>query len=243
MTANAERGLRAERAAEIIVVPADADAGAGAGPGRRGSGYLVSQGLVLTAAHVVEGAQSVRVRFEADRPGERTVEAAVEWRHAGIDVAVLKLQGDADTDADIPSVSFGRVEEQDAVLRCTALGFPRFKLRTDGDGSRFRDAEHMDATCAVLSNRREGTLDLRITSPPKDDPDPERDAWEGMSSAAVFSNGRLVGVCPSTPASRSSRWSWARTTFPRSLIRRRRPTTFPLPSSPRSLTPKTRLSL
>lgn len=188
MTANADRGLRAERAAEIIAGPADG----GAGPGRRGSGYLVSPGRVLTAAHVVEGTETVRVRFEADRPGERTVDAAVEWRHAGVDVAVLTLLGDAD--ADVPSVSFGRVGEQDAVLRCTALGFPRFKLRTDEDGSRFRDAEHMDATCAVLSNRREGTLDLKVACPPKDDPDPERDAWEGMSGAAVFSNGRLVGV-------------------------------------------------
>ncbi|MFF3870776.1 trypsin-like peptidase domain-containing protein [Streptomyces sp. NPDC001978] len=181
MTANAERGLRPERAAEIIVsLP---------GGGRRGSGYLVAPGKVLTAAHVVGNATGIRVRFEADRPGERMVDAAVEWAHIGLDVAVLTVPGD-----DVPPVSYGRVEEADAVQRCTALGFPRFKLRTDADGSRFRDAEHAQATCAVLSNRREGTLDLAVASPPAEDPDPERDPWEGMSGAAVFSGGRLVGV-------------------------------------------------
>ncbi|WP_260463496.1 trypsin-like peptidase domain-containing protein [Streptomyces sp. TRM72054] len=182
MAASADRGLRSERAAEIIVgLP---------GTGRRGSGYLVAPGRVLTAAHVVAGAVGVRVRFEADRPGERTVEASVAWAHAGIDVAVLTVP----QDGDVPAVSYGRPGEQDAVLRCTALGFPRFKLRTGADGSRFRDAEHVHATCAVLSNRREGTLDLGVTPAPAEDPDPGRDAWEGMSGAAVFSGGRLVGV-------------------------------------------------
>ncbi|MFJ4278914.1 trypsin-like peptidase domain-containing protein [Streptomyces massasporeus] len=184
MTASADRGLRPERVAEIVVALPGEDTG------RRGSGYLVSPGTVLTAAHVVQGATDVRVRFQADRPGERIVEAKVVWRHAGIDVAVLTHEGDTD----VTPVLFGRVGEQDTVLRCTALGFPRFKLRTDDDGSRFRDAEHIEATCAVLSNRREGTLDLKVGSPPAQDPDPERDAWEGMSGAAVFGNGHLVGL-------------------------------------------------
>lgn len=186
MTGSADRGLRPDRVAEIIVALPDP------GPGRRGSGYLVSPGKVLTAAHVVEGAARVRVRFQADLPGERTVEAVVQWQHRAIDVAVLTLEAAPTMDA-VP-VTFGRVGERDAVLPCTALGFPRFKLRTDEDGSRFRDAEHVHAICAVLSNRREGTLDLTIASPPADDPDPDRDAWEGMSGAAVFSNGRLVGI-------------------------------------------------
>ncbi|MDX3618670.1 trypsin-like peptidase domain-containing protein [Streptomyces europaeiscabiei] len=207
MTANADRGLRPERVAEIIVALSDG------GAGRRGSGYLVSPGKVLTAAHVVAGATTIRVRFQADRPGERTVEASVAWRHEGIDIAVLALPDD---DTELIPVPYGRVGEHDAVLRCTALGFPRFKLRTGDDGSRFRDAEHVHATCAVLSNRREGTLDLCVTSPPADDPDPERDAWEGMSGAALFAGDRLVGVITRhhrsdgpgrVAASRADRWA------------------------------------
>ncbi|MEU5023400.1 trypsin-like peptidase domain-containing protein [Streptomyces milbemycinicus] len=184
--ASSDRGLRAERVTEVIVeLP-------GEGGRRRGSGYLVSAGKALTAAHVVEGAARVWVRLQADRPGERIVVAAVAWQHTGIDVAVLTLPRDAPEGS--PLVLYGRVGETDAVLHCTAVGFPRFKLRTDEDGSRYRDAEHVNATCAVLSNRREGTLDLGVSSPPPDDPHSGRDVWEGMSGAAVFSNDRLVGI-------------------------------------------------
>jgi S1-C subfamily serine protease len=74
-----------ERVAEVVVARGGGDRG------RRGSGYLVAPGRVLTAAHVVDGASGIRVRFEADRPGERIVTADVVWRHRGIDVAVLGI--------------------------------------------------------------------------------------------------------------------------------------------------------
>ncbi|WP_158516522.1 trypsin-like peptidase domain-containing protein [Kitasatospora sp. MBT66] len=171
--------------AEILVAPT------GSSGGRRGSGYLVAPHRVLTAAHVVEGAAGIRVRFEADRPGERVVPADVVWKHHGIDIAVLAV-GDAGTD--VTACAYGRLGEHDAVVLCTAVGFPRFKLRRHSDGSSFRDAEHIHARCAALSNRREGTLDLAVDSPPGKDPDAERDSWEGMSGAAVFSGGHLIGV-------------------------------------------------
>ncbi|NLU68341.1 trypsin-like peptidase domain-containing protein [Streptomyces sp. HNM0574] len=178
-------GLRAEHVAEIIVGLPD-------GAGRRGSGCLTAPARVLTAAHVVAGASALRVRFDADRPGERTVEAAVAWRHEGIDVAVLALP-EADGQPAAKPLGFGRIPEQDAVLRCSAVGFPRFKLRAGEDASRFRDSEHVLATCALLSNRREGTLDLTVT-PPGEARAADVSPWEGMSGAAVLSGGRIVGV-------------------------------------------------
>ncbi|GGV08259.1 hypothetical protein GCM10010275_55620 [Streptomyces litmocidini] len=170
--------LTAALVAEVVADTADGSRG------RRGSGYLVTPGRVLTAAHIVGGASGVRVRFQADRSDERVVEARIAWMHQGIDIAVLAIE---DTAGDTAPVSYGRLGEQDVVVRCTALGFPRFKLRTDEDGSRFRDAEHLQASCAALSNRREGTLDLSVDSPPPD-------GWEGMSGAAVFSSRHLIGV-------------------------------------------------
>ena len=60
--------LSRERVAEVIATFDDGQ--------RRASGYRVSQGGVLTAAHVLDGARSVHVRFEADLPGEWIVEAS-----------------------------------------------------------------------------------------------------------------------------------------------------------------------
>lgn len=169
-------GLTGHRVAEIIVEAATGDR-------RRGSGYLVASGRVLTAAHVVASATAVRVRFEADRPGERVLEAEVSFEHPPTDVAVLTVPSSPE---DLPVARFGRVGERDAVLRCSAMGFPAFKMRRDEDGRPYRDAEHVHGTCAVLSNRREGTLDLSV--PPPDG------SWDGMSGAVVFSGDRIVGV-------------------------------------------------
>ncbi|MEV5977421.1 trypsin-like peptidase domain-containing protein [Streptomyces sp. NPDC052114] len=178
-------GLRVGRVAEILVTH---DAGR-----RHGSGYLVGPGTVLTAAHVVAGALRARVRFEADRPGEYSVEAQVRWLHAGVDVAVLGVP--AQEASHIGTARFARVPEEDVLLRCSAAGFPRFKSRVRSDGSRFRDCEHVHATCSVLANRREGTLDLRVPRPsPAEAGTRSGSPWEGMSGAAVFSDGRIVGV-------------------------------------------------
>ncbi|WP_158104714.1 MULTISPECIES: trypsin-like peptidase domain-containing protein [Streptomyces] len=179
--------VEAGRVAEVIVA-------LGEDRGRRGSGYLIATGTVLTAAHVVDDAVTVAVRFDADRPAERTFQASVAWRHDGIHVAVLTLAGAGPEE--VSATPLGRVGEHDAEVRCSAAGFPLHKLRDgdlrDGD-ARYRDLAHVFATCPAFSNRREGTLELKVDVPPAS-VGPGRSPWEGMSGAAVFSGGRLVGV-------------------------------------------------
>ena len=46
---------------------------AGDRPDTRGSGYRITATTVLTAAHVIEGATSIRVRGQAGQPGDWTV--------------------------------------------------------------------------------------------------------------------------------------------------------------------------
>lgn len=188
-------GLDPGRAAEVITAGKQ-------GPGRRGSGYRVTNGLVLTAAHVLTGAVDIRVRFDADQPGEWIAVAEPAWSRPDLDVALLRIvESSATPPGSAPAVEpvrFGRVTRPP--VPCEALGFPLFKLRADqrqpgadSDSTWYRDSCHATGTATTWSNRREGTLEVDVRAPERD-PDPGRSPWEGMSGAAVFSNGLLVGV-------------------------------------------------
>lgn len=172
-------------------------------PGRRGSGYRVSDRHVLTAAHLVEPPlPTLGVRFEADRPGEWATGAHVVLRSGRADLALLEL---ADRPSGAPPVHhtprYAVVPETEATLPVTAVGFPRFKLReaigsgpvAEGSHIQYRDSCHVDGTVSVLSNRREGTFEVAVP-PPADEVGPERSPWEGMSGAALWSDGAIIGL-------------------------------------------------
>ncbi|MEU5998696.1 trypsin-like peptidase domain-containing protein [Streptomyces sp. NPDC047197] len=193
-------GLEASRVAEVLVETE------GREPGRRGSGYRVGDRTVLTAAHVVTGpVASVRVRFDADLPGEWSADVRVVLLAEAADVALLEIMTTETMTTppgagSVGSPRYAAVPETDVVLPVSAMGFPRFKLRDDGmrlldDGapSQYRDSCHASGTVSVLSNRREGTLELAVLAP-RADPEPGRSPWEGMSGAVVWSGGAVIGV-------------------------------------------------
>ncbi|SMD24002.1 trypsin-like peptidase domain-containing protein [Lentzea albidocapillata] len=170
------------RVAELIVVRADGR--------QRGSGYRVRADAVLTAAHVVVGASSVRIRFEPDLPGERVFDAVSWWADPVSDIAVVTIaphRGET-----VAQVRFGRIEDRAAVLSVEAVGFPLWKMRTDADGKRYRDSAHAHGTVAVLSNWREGTLEVVVE--PAAAVAGEASPWQGMSGATLWANGHIVGV-------------------------------------------------
>ncbi|MEV8016155.1 trypsin-like peptidase domain-containing protein [Streptomyces sp. NPDC086554] len=187
-------GLEPERVAEVLV------SRPGGQPGRRGSGYRVGNGCVLTAAHVVAGpVTSVRVRFDADLPGEWSADVRVVLIAEAVDIALLEIMG-APEGATVEHPRYEGVPKADVVLSFSALGFPRFKLRNDsmrllddGSPSQYRDSCHLTGNISVLSNRREGTLELAVVAPGTD-PEPDHSPWEGMSGAVVWCEGAIIGV-------------------------------------------------
>ncbi|MGP4048367.1 effector-associated domain 2-containing protein [Streptomyces sp. 2A115] len=189
------RGLESARVAEVLV------GRTGSLPGRRGSGYRVADAYVLTAAHVVAApAASVRVRFDVDQPGEWSSPARTVLLAEPADVALLELTDVPDTHRPALPPRYATVPDTPVTLSFTAVGFPRFKLRKDashalddGSPSQYRDTCHVSGTVSVLSNRREGTLELAVL-PPSSAPEPGRSPWEGMSGAAVWSDGALIGM-------------------------------------------------
>ena len=126
---------------------------------------MVSPDAVLTAAHVVRGAVSVLVRFNADLDDEWESAATVGFADSASDLGVAVLATPAA--GVVGGVEFGGLGERAAVVPYEAVGFPRFKLRVDapaGKGTavtRYRDAAHLHGMIASLANWREGTLDSR----------------------------------------------------------------------------------
>ncbi|MFF8726290.1 trypsin-like peptidase domain-containing protein [Streptomyces sp. NPDC015171] len=184
-------GLDARHAVQIVTVCAD-------GHGRRGSGYCVGPGHALTAAHVLAGAESIRARF-VDACGTPTdIDVEPVFVHHDLDIAVLEWRLDRqEARAALPVAPvplYGRLERS---TPCEALGFPRFKMHRevepDGRFTEYRDTRHAQGRASAQSGRRRGRLEI-IVDPPERDPDPSRSPWEGMSGAAVWSGGCLIGV-------------------------------------------------
>lgn len=192
-------GLDPGRAVQIITARRS-------GAGRCGSGYQVTGDLILTAAHVVGDAVSVRVRFVAEDGGVREVQGAPTWSDSASDIALLRIAGDGTTHgssggeryaAQVSPVRFARVGRQ---VECEALGFPRFRLRSDAAASdrgalfTYRDTHHALGRAVPYSYRRRGTLEISGVAAPEYDPERGRSPWEGMSGAAVWSGGCLIGI-------------------------------------------------
>jgi Trypsin-like peptidase domain len=182
--------------AEVIVTTAD-------GEQVRGSGYRVSGAAVLTAAHVVRAAESVSLRFNARQRDEWSAIGTVLPTGSTGDIAIVLIER-ADKGPRISPLPLGSVGDRSAVLESVAVGFPRFKLKrhepgeqdesgTAASGVQYRDRVQAVGRIPVLSNSKEGTLEF-ITDPPDQDPDPEHSPWEGMSGAAVWTGGRIIGV-------------------------------------------------
>jgi len=153
-----------------------------------GSGYAVSDDLVLTAAHVIPDAPSYLVRtlryeqFRAERV----------WRGhpEELDAALLRVKGAPWRDTpDRDSLRWGRVAGNG--VPCWARGFPKAME----DAARRRDAETMRGSINLTTGSRRGRYYVDVIVPGLAGAPDGRSWWGGISGAALFGPGReLLGV-------------------------------------------------
>ncbi len=167
----------------------------------RGSGYLVSSSWVLTACHVVHDAVSIGVWLGAS--SELTPEASV-----AVDVGRVLMIPAADlalvpvdrhvNDPSCEPVLFGRLDrDAGPPVPVAAAGCPRFKLRPNPahPNIQLRDVMYAIGTIAGLSDVKTHMYAFAVDVVPSTDPEPDKHSpWEGMSGAAIWGNGRLIGV-------------------------------------------------
>ncbi|WP_150250850.1 trypsin-like peptidase domain-containing protein [Nocardiopsis deserti] len=145
-----------------------------------GTGYLISPSLVLTAAHVLDGHASVKVRLGVNPPGT-FIRCAVHWKNEDLDVALLRLETKQKQLR--PRVRWGRFSGHKK-QEYDAAGYPDLAL---SDYS--TNLKHLNDSLRPLDGIVTGELRLNVQQEYV-----EKVSWAGFSGTAVFTNGLLVGV-------------------------------------------------
>jgi hypothetical protein len=180
-----------DRARVVEVYSRDA-----AGTDRVGSGYLVSDQIVLTAEHVVAGLPVHPIDLLGSERCEVRPLGTPDWLPAWVvrhdatrDVALLRLTADWQLPTESPPPGWGRLEGVESV-GCMAVGFPWAQARLD----QVRDTEQLFGQLAPLTTAKAGRLALNVVTAPPSARQEGRSPWSGMSGAALFAGPYLVGV-------------------------------------------------
>jgi len=168
------------------------------GRGRKGAGYLLGDGLVLTARHVITGAIGPCDVRPLGRTGWTTTSVLWPGDEDG-DGALLRVDGPV---GDVDRIGLGRLVGNDRPA-CEAIGFPWAQLERRGGGS-VRKSEHLVGEVDRFSGQEPGVASWSLTihargSVPKSRTD-GGSPWEGMSGAGLVCSGLLVGVVTIDPA-------------------------------------------
>lgn len=166
-----------------------------------GSGYVVAARLVLTAAHVIVAgpaghrsfhalATSEDIRLRAEH-ADTLFSGRVVWRGRGedLDVALVEITDETWPKDPVTPVRWGRTTCQKTRVDCVAAGFPQALRLPDHR----REREQLSGRINPATGDKSGQYHVQVDDAPArhmDDDSP----WAGMSGAALFSNGLLIGI-------------------------------------------------
>ncbi|MCO5968704.1 serine protease [Actinoallomurus sp. WRP6H-15] len=157
--------------------------------GRTGSGYLLAPRLVLTAAHAVADVRSLRA---AAVRGTGVRDCRLIWQSPQSDVALLLADRDlvrTDVAARLEPVRWARPPDDSPIDDCQVMGFPHAERRPD----ELLDVQHIECALRPGSGivRDRYILDIKDVAP---EPVKGESPWQGMSGAALFARGHVLGV-------------------------------------------------
>lgn len=168
--------------------------------GVQGSGYLLTQYLVLTSAHLVRGeAVILATAVGSPEPGRVLCDRLGSWwsREEGTDVALLLARSPLAGAEHFTGgrERWARLGRLSPIPDCRAVGFP-YVQRDDGG---MLDSEQVTGVYKPGSNLAGGGDVLAVDGTPPLPRDDGLSPWAGMSGAAVFAGDILLGVVSTDP--------------------------------------------
>lgn len=160
-----------------------------------GSGFVVKQSVVVTAAHNLGNAPSergpegtvVRCLDGTEHPA-----AGVLARNDGIDLAILAVPG-----LTAESISLGQIDRKriEVIREVMAAGFPNYKYAKSKPKKLQRQPAQPVGSVATVEDLSGGALTLKLESgEPAPVPTAQGSPWEGLSGAGVIVGDLLLGV-------------------------------------------------
>ncbi|CBS89362.1 S1 family peptidase [Azospirillum lipoferum] len=158
-----------------------------------GSGYLITDRLVLTARHVAKlSGAACEIAVLGTAPanggtGPKLLAARVVWVSPSHDVALVAVDEPV---AGLPRapVRFGKVDLNDRADRCYGIGFPDAQRRQDGNADRLIQA-------ALSWVSKDGLFNADVLNAAPD----QEIGWKGFSGTALFVEDALVAVVEAVP--------------------------------------------
>ncbi|MEM7771666.1 MAG: trypsin-like peptidase domain-containing protein, partial [Cyanobacteria bacterium P01_A01_bin.37] len=160
----------------------------------RGSGYVLCNGCLVTAYHVIKGHRNQGIQFRLLRDYQthpnKWMNANIVWpsEEGNFDLALLKFDSDEyaqDKLVDVKQLNLSRE------TRYQICGFPSFRKREE-NGKTIIDPYAPQGTIQALTQpKKQGELLLAVDGPVPD----EMEDWKGISGSVVFTDdGFWAGV-------------------------------------------------
>ncbi|TNE49596.1 MAG: serine protease [Deltaproteobacteria bacterium] len=160
---------------------------------RVGTGYAITNTLVLTAQHILPPLPSsntpVQVELMFPNQSEEWHSASPVWTSdEELDACLLELSTSL---AGVPP-SLGRYDRS-STLRWQSAGFPQAAAVQKGSID-YRDTAGLSGALTPEGSMRRGYYELTVEAAP------EMQDWPGLSGSPVFAEGRLLGFVRSVPS-------------------------------------------
>jgi hypothetical protein len=156
-----------------------------------GSGYYLGGGLVLTCAHILrEGAHRLSVRGR-DR---KEIPASVAYCNPTHDVALLRLAGAHAMPDEIIGLAELSLNSVVGSVSFEMYGWPKSGDDLDERGMQVRDPVLVDGEIKVAEYLAAPSRTFRLRPREHYEALETGSFWTGMSGAAVFVSGKLIGV-------------------------------------------------